>query len=82
MNILLVDDEAELASAMAERLNLRGINADYATSGDLALKQVRLKNYDLAVLDVKMPGISGLDLWKLLKKECPQMKFIFLTGHT
>ncbi|MCA1743890.1 MAG: response regulator, partial [Desulfovibrionales bacterium] len=40
MNILLVDDEAELASAMAERLNLRGINADYATSGDLALKQV------------------------------------------
>lgn len=82
MNILLVDDETELVSAMTERLNLRGIDADYATTGDQALEKVRQKKYDLAVLDVKMPGISGLDLWKLLKKEYPEMKFIFLTGHT
>lgn len=82
MNILLVDDETELVSAMSERLNLRGIDADYATTGDEALKKARQKKYDLSVLDVKMPGISGLDLWKILKREYPEMKFIFLTGHT
>ncbi len=82
MKILLVDDETELVSAMSERLNLRGIDADYATTGDQALEKARQKKYDLAVLDVKMPGISGFDLWKLLKKDYPEMKFIFLTGHT
>jgi DNA-binding response OmpR family regulator len=82
LKILLVDDEVELVSAMSERLNLRGIDSDYATSGDQALNMAEEKVYDLAVLDVKMPGISGLDLWKLLKEKYPGMKFIFLTGHT
>lgn len=82
MIILLVDDELELVSAMSERLNLRGIDADYATTWKQALKMAEEKKYDLAVLDVKMPGLSGLELWKLLKKDYPEMKFIFLTGHT
>lgn len=82
MKILLVDDEVELVSAMSERLNLRDIDADYATTGDQALELAKNKQYDLAVLDVKMPGISGLELWKLLKEKYPGMRFIFLTGHT
>ncbi len=82
MKILLVDDEIELVSAMSERLGLRGIEADFATNAIQALQMAGEKKYDLAVLDVKMPGISGLDLWKLLKEQYPEMKFIFLTGHT
>lgn len=82
MRILLVDDEEELVSALAERLNIRGIAADFATSGEQALQAVERKHYDLVVLDVKMPHLNGLDLWKQLKQQFPNMKCIFLTGHT
>ncbi|MFU2210510.1 response regulator [Desulfovibrio sp. JY] len=81
MRILLVDDEKELVSALAERLNLRGIEAEYATDGDEASDKVRAGAYDLAVLDMKMPGLSGLDLKKKLQRLRPGMRFIFMTGH-
>ncbi len=66
MRVLLVDDELELVSTLAERLNLRGIEADWVTSGEAALKQVEVKTYDLALLDIKIPKISGLSLKKKL----------------
>ena len=81
MRILLVDDEAELVSTLAERLSFRGIEADWVTSGEEALKQVEKQHYDAAVLDVKIPRISGLALKKLLEEKDPHLKFIFLTGH-
>ncbi len=81
MNILLVDDESELVSALAERLVLRGIGADFATDGETAAELVRANPYDLAVLDMKMPGLNGLDLKKKLQRLRPGMRFIFMTGH-
>lgn len=81
MRILLVDDEAELVETLAERLELRGIDADYALSGDDALSKVRESAYDLAVVDMKMPGVSGLDVMKAMQGIRPEMRFIFLTGH-
>jgi DNA-binding response OmpR family regulator len=81
MRILLVDDEKELVSTLAERLGMRGIDADWVTSGDAALKQTQTRSYDLAVLDIKIPGISGLTLQKILHQKYPEMKFIFITGH-
>jgi DNA-binding response OmpR family regulator len=81
MRILLVDDEEELASALAERLNLREIETDWVTTGEEALQKVDADNYDLAVLDMKMPRISGLELKALLQERCPRLKFIFVTGY-
>jgi DNA-binding response OmpR family regulator len=81
MRVLLVDDEAELVSTLAERLSFRGIEADWVTSGEEALKQVERQRYEVAVLDVKIPRISGLALKKLLEEKHPELKFIFLTGH-
>lgn len=81
MKILLVDDEEELVSTLAERLFFRGINADWATKGEDALKRLETETYELAVLDVKIPKISGLELKKMMEKKCPDMKFIFMTGH-
>jgi DNA-binding response OmpR family regulator len=81
MRILLVDDEKELVSTMVERLSFRGIEADWVTSGEDALKQAENKNYDLALIDVKMPGISGIKLMEMLNQKYPDMKFIFMTGH-
>ncbi|MFO8084813.1 MAG: response regulator [Desulfobacterales bacterium] len=81
MKILLVDDETELVSAIAERLSLRDIDADWADNAQEALKLAENKIYDLAVLDIKMPKIGGLKLKKLLYEKYPHMKFIFFTGH-
>ncbi len=81
MRILLVDDEAELVSAMAERLSFRGIEADWTDSGEGALDMAAQTPYDVAVLDMKMPRISGLELRKRLAADYPDMQFIFLSGH-
>lgn len=81
MRVLLVDDEKELVATLAERLSYRGIDADWVTSGEEAIKYISCQKYDLAVLDVKMPKMSGIQLKKELQAKCPTMKFIFLTGH-
>jgi DNA-binding response OmpR family regulator len=81
IRVLLVDDEEELVSTLAERLSLRGIEAQWVTSAEDALKVVRERNYDLAILDVKLPKISGLKLKTKMEELAPGMKFIFLTGH-
>ncbi|QTA92302.1 response regulator [Desulfonema magnum] len=81
MKILLVDDETELVSTLAERLEIRGIEAEWVSNGEDALKKTETQSYDLAVLDVKMPKIGGFKLKKILHEKYPDMKFIFLTGH-
>jgi DNA-binding response OmpR family regulator len=81
VRVLLVDDEQELVETLAERLGIRGIEARWATDGDAALELVDRENFDLAVLDVKIPGINGIHLHKMMKEKHPQMKFIFMTGH-
>lgn len=81
MHVLLVDDEEELVATLAERLAMRGIEADWATNGDEALRKAGAASYDVAVLDVKLPKISGLELRRRLQQKCPGMKFIFVTGH-
>jgi DNA-binding response OmpR family regulator len=81
MRVLLVDDEKEFVSTLAERLLLRGVDADWVTSAEAALKKIEDRQYDLAVLDVKMPHVSGIELKRMLHKRCPDMLFIFMTGH-
>lgn len=81
MKILLVDDEIELVSALAQRLGFRGYEADWAGSGDEGLEKVKENEYDLAILDMKMPRYSGLELQKMMREIRPNMKFIFLSGH-
>ncbi len=81
MRVLLVDDEKELVSTLAERLSIRGIESDWVTGGEDALKLVETHCYDVAVLDVRLPGISGVNLQKKMKQKCPGLKFIFMTGH-
>ena len=81
IRVLLVDDEEELVSTLAERLSLRGIEADWVTTAEGALRQVETGAYDVAVLDVKIPKMSGIALKKMLEEKCPHLKSIFLTGH-
>ena len=79
--VLLVDDEADLILTLAERLTLRGIPATVATDGDQALQIMAQKDFDIALLDAKMPGISGSELLKRINVEHPDMKVILVTGR-
>lgn len=81
MRVLLVDDEVEFVSTLAERLAIRGIEAIFATTSAEALRYLESRDFDLAVLDVKMPKVGGLTLKKEIQSKKPQMKFIFLTGY-
>ena len=81
MRVILVDDEVEFVSALAERLSLRGIDADWISVPEEAIAKAEEECYDLAVLDMKMPRIGGIALKKRLHDQCPDMKFIFVTGH-
>jgi len=81
MRVLLVDDESDLTSALAERLDMRGIDADWVSTGQEALARAAAGHYDLAVLDLKMPKIGGLELKARMQALYPHMKFIFLTGY-
>ena len=81
MRVLLVDDEREFVSALAERLNLRGFDADTATSGEEALEKIAASPPQVVLLDMLMPGMSGLEVLQRIKKDHPEVKVILLTGR-
>jgi DNA-binding NtrC family response regulator len=81
-NVLLVDDEAPFVEALAKRLEKRGVTISTAMSGPEALEKLKEKpNLDIVVLDVKMPGMDGIDTLKAIKAERPMVEVIMLTGH-
>jgi DNA-binding NtrC family response regulator len=81
MKILIVDDEIEWLEALAERLALRGIDAVGVGSGAEAIEAVRGQAFDVVLLDVKMPGMGGLQVLGAIKSERPDQKVILITGH-
>jgi DNA-binding NtrC family response regulator len=81
MRVLLVDDETEFVSALAERLNLRGFNAQTATSGEEALEKINASPPEVVLLDMLMPGMNGLEVLKRIKRDHPQVRVILLTGR-
>lgn len=81
LRVLIVDDEEELVSTLTERLALRDIDADGAVNGADALKRIQEKDYDVVVLDVKMPGLDGLEVMRKMGAMRPKMQVILLTGR-
>nr|MBC8363169.1 response regulator [Candidatus Desulfatibia profunda] len=80
-NVLLVDDEAEFLETLVKRLTKRGLNIRTAKNGEEALTIIRAKGIDVAVLDVRMPGIDGVQTLREIKQLDPLMEVIMLTGH-
>ena len=80
-NVLLVDDEPEFLETLVKRLTKRGLNIRTAKNGQEALAVIRGKGIDVAVLDVRMPGIDGIQTLREIKKLDPLMEVIMLTGH-
>jgi DNA-binding NtrC family response regulator len=79
--VLIVDDEAELVSALTERLALRGFRTEGVTTGREALEFLESKPCDVVLLDVKMPGLGGLEVIRRIKNKHPALEVILLTGH-
>jgi DNA-binding response OmpR family regulator len=78
--VLLVDDEVEFVSTLAQRHRLRGINVDVAVDGDEALQKITADPPQVVVLDVMMPGVSGFEVLQRIKKGYPEIQVILLTG--
>ena len=81
MNVLLVDDEVEFLETLVKRLRKRKLTARGVNSGEEALEDLRVNPADIVILDVKMPGMSGLEILQRIKKEYPLTEVIMLTGH-
>jgi DNA-binding NtrC family response regulator len=81
LSVLVVDDEAEFMETLVKRLRKRKLTVSGVTSGEAALEQLKETLFDIVVLDVKMPGMNGLDTLRELKKSYPLVEVIMLTGH-
>ena len=81
LRVLFVDDEEELVDTVVERLGFRGIEAQGALSGAAALDLIAQQDFDVVVLDVKMPGLSGFDVLRALRQQRRDLAVVFLTGH-
>ena len=81
LRLLLVDDENEFVDTLADRLKMRDLDACVARNGEEALSAVEREEPDVVVLDLKMPGIDGIEVLRRVKEAYPNVEVIILTGH-
>ena len=79
--ILLVDDEREFAQTLSERLLMRDMGSAVAYDGESALAMISEDEPEVMILDLKMPGIDGIEVLKRVKQTRPEIEVIILTGH-
>ena len=81
-NILIIEDEIDIAKLIKVHLSELDLNCDICTQGNEALQQALTKDYQLILLDVMLPGISGLDICRQVRQEKPLQSIIMLTSKT
>jgi DNA-binding NtrC family response regulator len=81
INLLIVDDEEQFLSSISKSLELRDFDVIAVNRGEKAIEAARKNPIDIALVDLKMPGINGEETLKALKAEHPWMEVIILTGH-
>lgn len=81
IKLLIVDDEVKYLDSISKRLELRDFDVTKASSGREAVEAARTGKFDLALLDLKMPGMDGREVLEILKQEHQFLEVIILTGH-
>ena len=81
MKVLLVDDEEDFRTTLANRLRKRKLEVSEAEGGPEALASMNKQVFDVVVLDVRMPGMDGIEVLKRVKESHPLVEVIMLTGH-
>ena len=81
LKILLVDDEEGYVNVLAKRMTKRQVEVSVALSGSEAIQTLRKKDFDVAVVDLKMEDMDGIEVLKIFKKMDPELPVVMLTGH-
>jgi DNA-binding NtrC family response regulator len=81
IRLLLVDDEEDFRTTLAARLQRRNIEISDVESGEEAVASLKNNSFDVAIVDIKMPGMDGIETLKHIKKIDPLIEVILLTGH-
>jgi DNA-binding response OmpR family regulator len=81
IKLLLVDDEEAYVNVLANRMAKRSIEVTKALSGTEGIQALRKVDFDVAILDLKMEDMDGIEVLKVFKKMVPTMPVIMLTGH-
>ena len=81
INLLIVDDEEDFLHSITKSLEVRGFNVTAVNRGEKAIAAAKNNPVDIALVDLKMPGIDGEETLKALKKEHEWMEVVILTGH-
>lgn len=81
IKLLVVDDEPDFLKLIERRLTKRNIDVDTVTNGETALQYLGNYPVDVVVLDVRMPGMNGMEVLKQIRKRFPDVEVILLTGH-
>ena len=81
VRLLLVDDEVGYIDVLSKRLTRRGFEVTTASSGAEAIRAARRWDFDVAVVDLKMEDMDGIEVLKVLKRMVPALHVIILTGH-
>ncbi|RPH52638.1 MAG: response regulator [Desulfobacteraceae bacterium] len=81
IKVMLVDDEEEFVTTLSERIKMRNFSSSVAFNGEQALQIVNDQVPDIMILDLKMPGIDGMEVLRRVKKAYPKVQVIILTGH-
>ena len=79
--ILLVDDEEDFTQALGERLELRDYKVKVAGSGEECLEELEAEVPDVVILDLKMPGLGGIEVLKRIRAEHSDLPVLLLTGY-
>jgi two-component system OmpR family response regulator len=79
--VMIVDDEVDFLETIVKRLKARNIDVNGVESGYKALEALEDSNPDVIILDVKMPGMDGIETLREIKKRSPLTEVIMLTGH-
>jgi DNA-binding NtrC family response regulator len=81
LNVLFVDDEEDFVRTMAERMEMREVGSEVALNGTQALQMLEDELPDVMVLDLRMPGLDGMEVLRRVKNAYPQVEVIIMTGH-
>lgn len=81
INLLFVDDEDQFLTSMSKRLGARGFHVLAVNRGEKAVETARTHPVDIALVDLKMPGMNGEETLRALKQEHAWMEIVILTGH-